>query len=92
MDYGIPLSEPGGVSSAGVRSLGPGGRIAAYIGGAFSGDGGGFSGEPPWSDALEGNAPCCGGSRSLFDIAKAHPWVVLGVVVALVMVFRGTDR
>ena len=51
------------------------------------------SGESPWSDALEGRPPCCCGSGGgVLNIIQAHPWVTLGVVLAVVLVFQGADR
>ena len=51
------------------------------------------SGESPWSDALEGRPPCCCGSGgSVLNMVQAHPWVTLGVVLAVVLLFQGADR
>jgi hypothetical protein len=52
-------------------------------------DGGG-GGEPPWSDALAGRSgSCCRGSLSLLDRIREHPWISLGVLVAVVAVVKG---
>ena len=55
--------------------------------GIFGPDFGGSPSEPPWSDAVAGGS-CCGGSRSLWDLIKAHPWLTLGIVAGVVAVNR----
>jgi hypothetical protein len=47
-------------------------------------------GEPPWSNALVGRSGgCCGKGGGLVAWAKAHPWAMLGAVVAVVVVAKG---
>lgn len=57
--------------------------------GIFGAAFGGSQGEPPWSDAVAGGS-CCGGSRSLWDLIKAHPWLTLGIGVTLMRMINGS--
>jgi hypothetical protein len=35
---------------------------------------------------------CCGGSRSLLQLAKQHPWVTLGLVAAGILVIGNMGK
>jgi len=88
VDYGT--AGGGGVSASAApwqTTMTPAGsRFAAMPAGR------GANGEPPWSDALSSRpAGCCGGSRSLLQWVKQHPWLALGAVVAVVCAVKGTE-
>ena len=103
---GAPSGAPGGVpvvlpwvDYGGGAAGGPQGTAwqgSAQRGsdwGIFGPEFGGESGEPPWSDAPAGSSTgCCGGSRSLWDLIKAHPWITLGIVVAVVAVVNESGK
>jgi hypothetical protein len=85
VNYGLPGDN---VSANGAPS--PSFAFGSGVLG-WNGASGPFNGEPPWSNALV-NRPsgCCGGSRSILQLAKQHPWVTLGVVIAGILVIGNT--
>jgi len=87
VNYGLPGDN--------VSTNGAPGRSFAFGGGVlgWNGPSGPFNGEPPWSNALV-NRPsgCCGGSRSLLQLAKQHPWVTLGLVAAGILVIGNMGK
>ena len=86
VDYGT--AGGGGVSAVAA----PWQTTMPPDGSRFAAMGPGATGEPPWSDALSSRpAGCCGGSRSLIQWAKQHPWISLGAVVAVICVAKGAE-
>ena len=48
----------------------------------------GPGGEPPWANALADRPACCGGSLSLLDRAKQHPFIALALALGVVLVVK----
>jgi len=87
VSYGLP-GESVAMNGAPSPSFAFGAGVLGW-----NGPSGSFSGEPPWSNALVNRpAGCCGGSRSLVQIAKQHPWVTLGVAIAGILVIGNMGK